>query len=244
MNKRVFIWKIWLPHPLMERHLRPQLQVRLRLQQPLQYQLEPITIRLQPATITTKKDDISESHQRTRFHLPTIMNLLLIQGIWRHHRPRLWPFGLSNFISRTYGSGSYNESPPIANRAPNRQTSSIFGKTSSVGAGTIGTNTSEILLNPSHSFGSTFTSSKNSLRSSRNSLQNPNQEPRTNPEGDSNGTGKFYVIMTSLLRHWKTFYFEHEKNKNTMITEHNRRLLKLQWSYDRSKVTVIFKDQL
>ena len=96
---------------------------------------------------------------------------------------------------RTYGSGSYNESPPIANRAANRQTSSIFGKTSSVGAGTIGTNTSEILLNPSHSFGSTFTSSKNSLRSSKNSLQNQNQETRTNPEGDSNGTGKCCVIM-------------------------------------------------
>ena len=123
--------------------------------------------------------------------------------------PLTRPFDLSEFfigLSRTYGSGSYNESPPIANRATNRQTSSIFGKTSSVGAGTIGTNTSEILLNPSHSFGSTFTSSKNSLRSSKNSLQNPNQEPRTNPEGDSNGTGKCYVIMTSSLRQWVTFY--------------------------------------
>ena len=108
------------------------------------------------------------------------------------HRDPSTSQNYNGISSRTYGSGSYNESPP-ANRPANRQTS-LFGKTSSVGAGTIGTNTSEILLNPSHSFGSTFTSSKNSLRSSKNSLQNP-QEQRTNPEGDSNGTGEFFFSL-------------------------------------------------
>ena len=67
----------------MERHLRPQLQVRLRQQRQQQYLklLESMLIRLHLPTITIKKDGKLELHQKTQFHLQTIMNLLLIQGI-------------------------------------------------------------------------------------------------------------------------------------------------------------------